>query len=160
VLAEVHALRVAAERLRGEAEERGLALERARAEVESTRGEIELRRAQLEAEAQRGIEERTARARAVLARAKAFLPQLAPAARTEIERWLAELDESLGGAALSDRRASFLTALKKGDQVWLPKFKKRVQVARIYKEKRELDVKLGARDLRVSFDDVTFYESL
>ena len=137
-----------------------LELARARTELARAEGELAERRTQLEAEAQRGIEERIARARAILVRARAFLPQLPPAGRAELERWLLELEESLGGAALSDRRAGFLAALKKGGLVWLPKFKKRVQVVRIYKDRRELDVKLGARELRVAFDDVTFYESL
>ncbi len=160
VLDEVRDLRVAAERLRGEAEGRLIELERARAELAGAHEELAARRAQVDAEAQRMIEERIARARSIVVRARAFLPQLPPSGRSELERWLAELEESLGGAALSDRRTSFLTALKKGELVWLPKFKKRVQVTRIYKEKRELDVKLGAREMRVSFDDVTFYESL
>ncbi len=160
MLDEVRDLRVAAERLRGEAEGRLLELERARAELAQAHVELAARRSQVDAEAQRMIEERIAHARAVLVKAHAFLPQLPTSARGELERWLAELAQSLGGAELSDRRTSFLEALKKGELVWLPKFKKRVQVTRIYKEKRELDVKLGARELRVSFDDVTFYESL
>jgi DNA mismatch repair protein MutS2 len=160
LLDEVRALRVGAEKLRGEAEDRMLELGRARAELASAEGELAARRAQLEAEAQRGIEERIARARTVLTRARAFLPQLPPAARAELERWLQELEESLGGAALSDRRAGFLAGLRKGALVWLPRYKKRVQVVRIHKERRELDVKLGARELRVAFDDVTFYEIL
>ncbi len=159
-LDEVRELRVAAERLRGEADARLQECERARTELAGREVELAGRRAQLEAEAQRGIEERIARARAILARARAFLPQLPPTGRTELDSWLRDVEEALGGATLSDRRASFLGALKKGELVWLPKFKKRVQVARIYKDKRELDVKLGAQELRVSFDDVTFYESL
>ncbi|MSR61709.1 MAG: endonuclease MutS2 [Planctomycetes bacterium] len=160
MLDEVRDLRVAAEKLRGEAEDKLQELERARAELASSHEELAGRRAQVDAEAQRMIEERIASARSILVRARTILPQLAPAGRGELERWLAELEESLGGAALSDRRASFVAALKKGELVWLPKFKKRVQVTRIYKDKKELDVKLGARELRVSFDDVTFYESL
>jgi len=160
LLDEVRVLRVGAEKLRGEAEDRLLELARARMELSQAEGELAARSAQLEAEAQRGIEERLARARAILTRARAFLPQLPLSGRAELERWLQELEESLGGAALSDRRAGFLAGLKKGALVWLPKFKKRVQVVRIHKKERELDVKLGARELRVSFDDVTFYESL
>jgi hypothetical protein len=33
-------------------------------------------------------------------------------------------------------------------------------VARIFKDKGELNVRLGKREITVSFDDVTFYESL
>ena len=67
---------------------------------------------------------------------------------------------ALGDAALSDRRASFLAGLKKGDHVWLPRFKKRCQVTRIKRAQREIDVRLGQRELSVSFDDITFYENL
>jgi DNA mismatch repair protein MutS2 len=159
-LDEVRALRLEAERLRSEADARVVALEAERAELRRAQDELTARAALLAGEAQRGIEERAARARAVLARLRAHLPQLAPAARAELERFAGEFEAALGDASLSDRRASFLASLKKGELVWLPKFKKRVQVTRLYRERRELDVKLGARELRVSFDDVTFYESL
>jgi len=159
-LDEVRALRLEAERLRGEADARLQALEAERAGLARAQAELAARTALLAGEAQRGIEERTTRARAVLARLRTVLPQLAPAARTELGRLVEELEAALGDAALSDRRASFLAGLKKGELVWLPKFKKRVQVTRIHKDRRELEVKLGARELRVSFDDVTFYESL
>jgi DNA mismatch repair protein MutS2 len=160
LLDEVQELRVTAEKLRAEADARLLELERARAELAGAERDLAARRSQLEAEAQRGIEERIARARAILARARSFLPQLPPGSRSELDGWVRELEGALDGAALSDRRAGFLAALKKGELVWLPKFKKRVQVTRIHRSKRALDVKLGARELRVSFDDVTFYESL
>jgi len=157
---EARDLRLAAERLRAQAEERLLELERAQAELAAERERLDGRGAQLEAEAQRGIEERTNRARAVLERAQALLPQIPPEKRAEVERVLGELAAALGDASLSDRRAGFLAGLKKGQLVWLPRFKKRCQVTRIHKEKRELEVKLGTRELRVSFDDVTFYENL
>jgi DNA mismatch repair protein MutS2 len=159
-LDELRTLRLEAERLRGEAEARLQELNGARAELEGVRADLLARQGLLAGEAQRGIEERTARARELLPRLRAQLAQLAPERRVELERLLAELECALGDAALSDRRASFLAGLKKGELVWLPRFKKRVQVVRIHKEKKELEVKLGARELRVSFDDVTFYESL
>ena len=157
---ELRGLRVEAERLRSEAEERLHGLERERGELAAQRDDLAARQALLAGEAQRGIEERTTRARAVLARLAQYLPQLATPVRTELERYLAEFEAALGDATLSERRAVFLAGLKKGELVWLPKFKKRVQITRIHKEKRELEVKLGARELRVSLDDVTIYESL
>jgi hypothetical protein len=70
------------------------------------------------------------------------------------------LSEALVGATLSERRQEFVASLKKGDYVWLPKYKKRCQVVRVRKEKREVVVKLLRQELSVSFEDVTFYESL
>ncbi len=157
---ELRGLRLEAERMRAQAEERALEVERERAVLAGERDELAARKLQLEAEAQRGIEERLARSVEWVARGRSLLPQIPPGQRAEVERVLAGLAEALGDAALSDRRASFLAGLKKGSLVWLPRFKKRCQVTRIHKEKRELEVKLGARELRVSFDDVTFYESL
>ncbi len=159
-MAEVRDLRVEAERLRAQAEGRALELERERAALGTQRDELAARAQQLESEAQRGIEERLARARTWLARARAFLPQVPPGSRAEVEALLTGLEDSLCDASLSERRASFLAGLRKGTHVWLPRLKKRCQVTRIHKEKRQLDVKLGQRELRVGFDDVTFYESL
>jgi hypothetical protein len=77
-----------------------------------------------------------------------------------MEEVLDELALELGGATLSERRTEFVKGLKRDDHVWLPKYKKRVQVVRVRKEKREVVVRLLRQELTVSFDDVTFYESL
>jgi DNA mismatch repair protein MutS2 len=159
-LDEVRDLRLEAERLRAAAEERAVELERARTDLEAERATLEARADQLEAEAQRGIEERVAAARTLLERGRGLLDQLGSQQREAVTRLLDDLAGSLGAASLTDRRATFLQALKKGELVWLPRFKKRCQVLRVHKQKREVDVKLGAREMRVSFDDVTFYESL
>ena len=156
----VRDVRVDAERLRSEAEERLAELETRLAAQEEAQGELRRRRAQVEAEAQRGLEERLARARAWVDRGEALLHRLPPAQRAEVAELVLGLREALGDALLTERRQSFLEGLRKGEHVWLPRFKKRCQVVRIHKERRELEVRLGKHDLRVSFDDVTFYESL
>ena len=61
---------------------------------------------------------------------------------------------------MTQRRADFLAKLKKGDEVWLPRFKKRCVVKRLFRDKGELTVRLGIADMKVAFADVTFYESL
>jgi hypothetical protein len=93
-------------------------------------------------------------------RVEALVHRLPTAQRAEVAELVLGLREALGDALLTERRQSFLEALRKGEHVWLPRFKKRCQVVRIHKERRELEVRLGKHDLRVSFDDVTFYESL
>ncbi|MCZ6782033.1 MAG: hypothetical protein O7G30_01865, partial [Proteobacteria bacterium] len=152
--------RVDAERLRAEAEDRLHELERRLAALEAERDELGRRKDQVEAEAQRGLEERVARARPWLERARATLAQLSRPQREAMEEALTGLADALGDAALSERRQLFLDGLKKGDFVWLPRYKKRCQVARIYKKRRSLTVRLGRNELEVAFDDVTFYESL
>jgi len=152
--------RVDAERMRSSAEERLVELEGRLAALQAERDELARRGETLEAEAQRGVEERVANARPALARARAMLPQLSKAQGATMSDVLDALEEALGGATLSQRRADFLQTLKRDDHVWLPKYKKRVQVVRVKKEKRLVVVRLLRQELEVSFDDVTFYESL
>jgi len=156
----MRSVRSDAERVRSEAEERLARVERDERELADRRGALDERTAQLEAEAQRGLEERVAGARGWLARARALLDQQGGRERPELERALAGLDQALADALLTDRRRSFVEGLKKGEFVWVPRFKKRCQVQRVHRERRTLEVKLGRQTLVVSFDDVTFYESL
>ncbi len=157
---EMRDVRVDAERLRSEAEVRLRDLEGQIRELESTRDDLEQRRDQVEAEAQRGLEERFARTRAWLERGRALLPRISTRQREDVAEVFAGIEQALGDAQLTDRRQTFLAGLKKGATVWLPRFKKRCVVTRIYRDKRRLDVRLGRRDVTVEFDDVTFYESL
>jgi len=157
---EMRGVRVDAERLRQEAEERLLVLEREQRELATEREHMLQRTAQVEAEAQRVLEERLADSRAWAARARALLPQLERAAQSELAPQLDGLDAALAGASLTDRRRAFLDGLKKGAFVWVPRFRKRCTVTRIQREKRELVVRLGRHEMTVPFDDVTFYESL
>ena len=65
-----------------------------------------------------------------------------------------------GGASLTERRQVFLDGMKKGDLVYLPRYRRRVPVHKVNRGKGEVVVKLGAMKLTVSFDEVTLYESL
>ena len=78
----------------------------------------------------------------------------------DLERVNRELERELSGAALSDRRQAFLDTLKKGSFVYLPRYRQRVPVHKVDRAKRELTVKLGTMNLKVSFDEVTSYEAL
>ncbi len=153
-------VRVDAERLRNEAGERLVDLEREIEVAEEERAKIGAKTARLEAEAQLGLEERLRRSREWIERVRRLLPQVEQRAREELAVALTGLEDALGDAALTDRRQAFLDGLKKGSLVWLPTFKKRASVTRIYRDKRELKVRLGKHELSIAFDDVTFYENL
>jgi len=160
LMAEMRDVRIDAERLRSAAEERLRDLETQARDLGRERDGVELRRKQLESEAQRGLEERIARARAWVEKAEGLVRQLSTAQGARLGEVVQGLRESLGDALLSERRQTFLDGIKKGDFVWLPRFKKRCRVVRLRREQRKLDVRLGKHDLEVEFDDVTFYESL
>ncbi len=158
LMEQMRGIRLESEKLRSEVEARLVEAEERLRELERERTALALRGERLEAEAQRLLEERLARARAAVERVHSILPQVSGSTRAELERALAGLDQALGAALLSDKRRDFLTSLKKGSLVWLPRFKKRCEVVRIHKARGELVVKLGQRSLTVRFDDVTFLE--
>ena len=50
--------------------------------------------------------------------------------------------------------------MKKGDLVYLPRYKQRCPVHKVKRDSQEVVVKLGQMKLTVGFDEVTLYESL
>ena len=152
--------RLEAEDLRAEAAHR---LEEAEARVAALEEEaqrLEDRRDQLGKEAQRGIEERVTRALEHLATIDKLLEQVESTSRQRLQEETEALRSALGDASMTERRREFLASLKKGDHVWVPRFKKRCRVKRLRREEGTLDVELGKHRMKLAFDDVTFYESL
>ncbi len=160
LMEDVRDARTEAERARGMAESRLEEAARTSREVEDLRTDLERRGELLAAEAQRGLEERVREAQRALERARALLPQLSGDQQREMEAVLDELGASLGGATLTERRQAFLLTMKKGDLVYLPRYRQRVPVHKVRRDKQEVVVKLGSMKLTVSFDEVTLYESL
>jgi DNA mismatch repair protein MutS2 len=160
LMAEVRDVRTQAEHTRSRAESRLEDAAQQTRELAELASELDRKNELIEAEAQRGLEERVRGARAALERARSLLPQLGAAQRGEMERVLDDLDNSLGGASLTQRRADFLKSMKKGDLVYLPRYKQRCPVHRVRKDDKTVVVKLGSMKLTVGFDEVTLYEAL
>ncbi|MEM1453062.1 MAG: hypothetical protein AAGI22_28435, partial [Planctomycetota bacterium] len=128
--------------------------------IDAKEDELERRIEQLESEAQKGIEERVREATRTLERGRRLLDQLPPQTRSEMEETLDRLESDLTGASLTERREAFIAGLGKGSLVYLPRYRQRVLVHKIDREKRQLVAKLGSMKVKVSFDEVTPYESL
>ncbi|MFT7170371.1 MAG: DNA mismatch repair protein MutS2 [Paracoccaceae bacterium] len=160
LMKDVRSARMAAEETRlGAEEELAKARERAR-RVDERERDLEERIDKLEAEAQRGIEERVRDAMRTLERGRRVVDQLPPQARREMEETLDTMENQLTGATLTERREEFIAGLGKGSLVYLPRYRQRVLVHRIDREKRQVVAKLGSMKVKVSFDEVTPYESL
>ena len=160
LMEELRASRTEVERLRSDTERRlDEARDRARA-AEQHQEELERRGEQLEAEAQKGIEERVRDAARRLERAKALLAQLPKSTAQEMRVTLEALEADLSGATLSERRQSFIDSLGKGSLVFLPRYRQRVLVHKVDRGRRQVTCKLGSMKVKVSFDEVTPYESL
>ncbi len=160
LLKDVRRSREQAEVLRSEAEARVEEIAEKERAFDERREELVSREGRVEAEAQRGLEERLAAALDQLDAASALLPQLSTAPREALAEILKELEEKLRGATLGEKRSEFLAGLKKGQLLYVPRFKRRCAVTRIWKARRELSVRMGKADITLSFDHVTEYESL
>ena len=159
-MSDVRSARMAAEETRQGAEaELARARERSRA-VDEREAELARRIDQLEREAQKGIEERVRDAARTLERGRRLLDQLPPETRREMEETLDRLEAELTGATLTEKREAFIAGLGKGSLVYLPRYRQRVLVHKIDRERRQLVAKLGSMKVKVSFDEVTPYESL
>lgn len=160
LMGDVRTARVAAEATRKGAEEE---LSKARAklsEVTEKERALEERAEQLEREAQKGIEERLRDAMRTLGRGRALLDQIPKESRREMQDTLERLEQELTGASLTERREAFIATLGKGSLVFLPRYRQRVIVHKIDREKRQVVAKMGSMKVKVSFDEVTPYESL
>lgn len=157
---ELRDVRSQAEEKRAQAESRLAEAEREQQALAGLRGELERRGELLEAEAQQGLEERLRAARQALERAERLTAQLPPQQRAQLEQSLAVLRSALVDASLTERRKAFLERLKKGELVYLPRYRRRAPVQRVDHDKRELTVKIGGMKLTVPFDEVTIYEGL
>lgn len=160
LMADVRAAREHAERLRSSAEERLVELDQARDAAALRSRALEERGERLEAEAQRSIEERVARARESVARARPLLAQLPAGAAEELGGILDQVDRDLQAASLSDRRAEFLRGLAKGHLVYVPRYNQRCVVKKIDRARQRVRVILGKATLELPFDEVTWFEAL
>lgn len=160
LMSDVRSARVAAEATRQGAEEELSKARQAMARIRETEAELAQRSDQLEREAQKGIEERLRNAMKTLERGRKVLDQLPPETRREMEASLDQLESELTGASLTERREEFIASLGKGSLVYLPRYRQRVLVHKVDREKRQVVAKLGSMKVKVSFDEVTPYESL
>ena len=70
------------------------------------------------------------------------------------------LDSALSHTPFGRRREEFVRGLKKGRRVFLIKFGKEGEVARIYKSKGRLSVRMGKVTVETGFDDVSWVNQL
>ena len=152
--------RMHAEELRGKAETK-------LGEVEGERRHLKMEReaqarqvALLGKEAQLGIEARLRDAKSYLSSARKLLPQMAKAAKGEMKSNLDKLEEALVGSSLDDLRKEFLAGLKKGDHVWVPRYRKRCAITRIYKSKQRVAIQVGRAEFEVGFEEISTYDTL
>jgi len=157
---EVRISRQQAERVRNEAEDRLEDAQQQRRAAQEHSAALSRREELLEQEAQKGLEERVREALREVERARALVDQLPKASAQQMRERLEALEYHLSGASLSDRRQAFLDDLAKGRLVYVPRYRQRVVIQKVDRKGRTVTVQLGAMRMKVSFDELTEYESL
>lgn len=111
-------------------------------------------------EAQSSLEQRLRDAKAHLEDARKLLPRLSKAQAKELSAALDALEEKLVGATLDDTRKEFLAHLKKGDHVWVPRFRRKCPITRIFKDKERVRVRMGQQELEIGYEEISTYDTL
>ena len=155
LLADVREARFDAERMRSRAEAQLVDAAQGARDLADLRADVERKQELLETEAQKTLEDRVREARDATERARSLLPQLGAEPRRAMEAVIEALDQALSGASLTRRREEFLTGLRKGDLVYLPRYRQRCSVHKVRRDRREVVVKLGSMKLTVDFDEIS-----
>ena len=148
------------ESIRGETEARLREVERERDELLTAREQAAAEQKLLVREAQASLEERLREAKQHLDASRTLLPRLSKAQAKELGTALDALEETLVGATLDDTRKDFLAGLKKGDHVWVPRYRKKCPITRIFKDKQRVRVRMGRQELEIGFEEISTYDTL
>ncbi|PIE22741.1 MAG: endonuclease MutS2 [Planctomycetota bacterium] len=155
------------QRTRKAAEEHRRAAETRRRQVESDEGalrereeELSLKSAWLQEEAEQFVDEELRAARDMLQTPmKQFLG--APAPFNELAKGMLELLGSLlHSSALGRRREKYVEGVKKGEFVYVPRFRRRCKVLKNDRKKKLLAVELGALRMDLPWEDVSWLQAL
>lgn len=89
---------------------------------------------------------------------RALTGRLRGAERAELEKLLSGLKEELAGHDLLARWRGFVAALRKGDSVWVPRLRERLQVLKVDKTRERVRLKHGAMELELSWRELSWAE--
>lgn len=149
-----------AEQDRQRTADRSRVVERREGELEAKLAEAQKKEHWLQEEADGVVESELRKAHAAMADDLASLTQ-APGAHGERARGLKKVaDGLLKSAALHRRRMTFCHQLKKGDEVFLPRWGRLCAVRKIDKVREQITVDYGKVRMEVPFEDVSWLQPI
>jgi len=125
-----------------------------REELSSTKAEIDRRSALLEEEAEREIDLALRRAHGRAMDHMRKLKNLPASQKVHIDRLAEALDEMLERTTLAEKRRLFVETLKKGDVVYIPRFREKCRVRKIRKKEAKLEVEHRNMTVDLPFGEV------
>jgi DNA mismatch repair protein MutS2 len=151
---EVQRIRIQSEKALGKTRRDQETAHRIREKTEAHEKEIAFKRSVLEEEAEREIDECLRRSRE---EAMALIPKLQnlPAPYGEHVEALKEvLDRIVEHSPLGRKRRRFVDSLKKGDMVYLPRYREKCQVLKIYKKEDCVEVAYRGLSMKVPAQEI------
>ena len=130
------------------------------AELQQKVEEVDRRESWIREEAEHFVDEELRAARELLAEP---LRQFLNAPRPYDEKakgLLLLLEGLLSRTRLGRRREKFLTGVKKGVFVYVPRFGRRCKVLKVEKKRRMLNLEVGGITMQVPFDDISWLQPL
>lgn len=91
-------------------------------------------------------------------RLEPVLTRLKGGEKDAVTAYLAALEEELGQCSLGERWAGFIKGLKKGDVVYVPRFRDRLQVLKVHKGRETVKLRHGNLEVELAFRDLTWVE--
>ena len=153
------------ERSRRRVEKERRRTERVRRRVQGTKKEYDQRLIELDAErealqeeAQQAMDDVVRAARERLTSLLVGLKNLPKAHQETVGKLRDEVERLLVGTPLGEKREAFARSLKKGEEVYVPRFREKAKVRKIDKGGRVLTVLLNGLPVEIGFDDVSWLD--
>jgi DNA mismatch repair protein MutS2 len=138
-----------------------MARRRARGEVRELEGmkdEVRAERDALRREMERALDESMRAAKSRLEPLIERLRNVPKSHREAVDQLGGEVEKLMVSTPLGERREQFARSLKKGDEVFVPKFREKATVRKIDKGGRKLGLLLNGLPVEIGFDDVSWLD--
>ena len=126
--------------------------------VERRLTELDAEREAMQAEAELAMDRVAREVKARLEPVVSQLRNVPKAHQSLVEKLAAEVSQLVRHTPLGEKREAFARSLKKGDEVYVPKFREKAQVKKIDKGGRALTILMNGLPVEVSFDDVSWLD--
>jgi len=159
LLADVGRVRRDAEELRERARGHEADARDAADRIEADREIAEYRAELRQAEAEQAFVEHSARLQLLLEeRAKPLLSRARGQEKADWTAVLEQIDGELRACELGERWRSFVSKLKKGEMVYVPRFRERLQVMKLHRNRETVKLRHGNLEVELPWRDITWVQ--
>lgn len=150
----VQRIRIESEQTLQQSQRDAAEMQKLREETEELEKETAFRRSILEQEAERQIDECLRRARDQALEKLKQLKNVPDPYKLNVQELELTLHAMLERSPLGEKRNRFVESLKKGDEVYIPKYREKCRVVRLYRKEKAVGVMYRNLSIKVAAEDV------